>query len=96
MSTTDFLIGAFIAAIASIAATAAMAVPPDCQEVTRRIAEAGLHIKGIHHYEVFDSTEFGDSPVGWIAAFFRRRGDASGGCDEAGGSQPPFVGVGTG
>jgi hypothetical protein len=34
--------------------------------------------------------------VGWIAAFFRRRGDASGGCDEAGGGQPPFVGVGTG
>jgi hypothetical protein len=30
------------------------------------------------------------------AAFFRRRGDASGGCDEAGGGQPPFVGVGTG
>jgi hypothetical protein len=26
--------------------------------------------------------------VGWIAAFFRRRGDASGGCDEAGGGQP--------
>ena len=34
--------------------------------------------------------------VGWIAAFFWRRGDASGGCDEASGGQPPFVGVGTG
>ena len=34
--------------------------------------------------------------VGWIAAFFRRRGDASDGCDEAGGGQPPFVDVGTG
>ena len=34
--------------------------------------------------------------VGWIAAFFRRCGDASGGCDEASGGQPPFVGVGTG
>ena len=32
-------------------------------------------------------------PQGWIAAIYRRRGDASG---EAAGGQTPFVGVGTG